>query len=185
MLRGVPVEIASLNGGQTPPAQPGDPSSAPAPKSAAAADRRPNPSPEQRQGMRGGLGRSGAGEAGWGGGPPAGGRSRQSQNQPSPAAPGPGQMRDPAFTLQFPAAARRSARPAIVWVLGPQKKPESRQVLLGITDGSSTQVLSGDVKEADNVIVGDTTQAAAPATQTRGGGTPFLGGGGGYRFGGR
>ncbi|MBI1955390.1 MAG: HlyD family secretion protein [Acidobacteria bacterium] len=217
MLRGVPVEMASLNSGQTPPAKPGDLSSGAAPEPAAAADRRPNLappaspgagieqqlrdpnlspeqrralvqqlSPEQRQGMRGGLGRSGAGEADWGGGPAAGGRSRQSQSQPSPAALAPGQMWDPALKIQFPTAARRSARPAIVWVLGPPKKPESRPVLLGITDGTSTQVLSGDVKEADNVIVGDTTQAAAPATQTR---APFFGGGGGpgggFRFGGR
>jgi len=42
----------------------------------------------------------------------------------------------------------------LVWVLGPDKKPQKRFIQLGITDGSSTEILQGDLKEGDVVIVG-------------------------------
>ena len=41
-----------------------------------------------------------------------------------------------------------------VWKEGPSGDPEAVPVQLGITDGSSTEVLSGDLKEGDPVIVG-------------------------------
>jgi HlyD family secretion protein len=92
----------------------------------------------------------------------------------------PGQMWDPAGKIQFPQQQGWTARPSTVWVLGGQKKPEPRQVLLGITDGTATQVISGELQETDEVIVGDSTQAAAAQTpqQDRG-----PGGGGGFIFG--
>ncbi|MBI3935067.1 MAG: efflux RND transporter periplasmic adaptor subunit [Acidobacteria bacterium] len=104
--------------------------------------------------------------------------------QPQVAELAPGQMWDPMEKIQFPRQGQRAARPGIVWVLDAQKKPEPRQVLLGITDGKSTHVVSGELKETDAVIVGDSTQAAAaPTQQNRGfGGGP---GGGGFIFGGR
>jgi hypothetical protein len=54
-------------------------------------------------------------------------------------------------------------------------------VLLGITDGSSTQLISGEVNEGDSVIVGDSVQAASPAAATRQTQAP---GGGRFIFGG-
>ena len=97
----------------------------------------------------------------------------------------PGQKWDPAEKIQFPTPRQRSVRPAVVWVLDAQNKPEARRVLLGVTDGAATQVVSGEVKETDKVIVGDTSQAA-PTARTGGvpGGPtfiPFGGGGGGRR----
>jgi HlyD family secretion protein len=65
--------------------------------------------------------------------------------------------------------------------MGAQRKPQPRQVLLGITDGTATQVVSGELQEGDEVIVGDSTQAAAAQTQQDRG----PGGGGGFIFGGR
>jgi HlyD family secretion protein len=41
-----------------------------------------------------------------------------------------------------------------VYLLGPDKKPKPAQVRTGITDGHYTQVVDGDVKVADLVIVG-------------------------------
>ncbi|MBI4465714.1 MAG: efflux RND transporter periplasmic adaptor subunit [Acidobacteria bacterium] len=141
--------------------------------------------PEERQRMRESFSQPGAGRAGgnrpgqaaWG---LPGGRGPAAET-----AMAPGQMWDPALKIQFPSGGRQSARPAVVWVLGPGKKPAPRQVLLGITDGSFTQVLSGELKEGDNVIVGDTTQAAAPATQSGGARSPVGGFGGGPPGGGR
>lgn len=91
----------------------------------------------------------------------------------------PGQMWDPAEKIRFPEQERVVSRPGIVWVLGPQGTPEPRRVLLGITDGVSTQWISGEVQEGDQVIVGDTSQAATTTSST--GGAP---GGGRFIFGG-
>jgi HlyD family secretion protein len=85
----------------------------------------------------------------------------------------PGQLWDPAEKIKFPAPRQRAARPAIVWMLNSQKKPEPRRVLLGITDGASTEVISGDIKEGDLVIVGDTTQASNQQSPQGGPPTPF------------
>src|SRR3989442_15952743 len=41
-----------------------------------------------------------------------------------------------------------------VWVLGADGKPAPITVNLGLSDGTSTEVLRGDVKEGQEVIVG-------------------------------
>jgi HlyD family secretion protein len=93
----------------------------------------------------------------------------------------PGQMWNPTEKIQFPSRNQQILRPAIVWALGAQKKPEARRVVLGITDGTFTQVVSGDLKEGDAAIVGDTAQGASPSAA--GEGRP-QGGGGRFFFGG-
>jgi HlyD family secretion protein len=82
----------------------------------------------------------------------------------------------------------------IVWVLGPDKKPQPRRVKLGITDGTATEVIEGDLKEGETIIVGQNIPAedrpqnnqqrppgfgGMPGGGPRGGG--FGGGGGGRR----
>jgi HlyD family secretion protein len=47
----------------------------------------------------------------------------------------------------------------IVWVLGPDNKPQPRLVRLGITDGTATEVIEGDLKEGDIIIVGQNLPA--------------------------
>lgn len=85
----------------------------------------------------------------------------------------PGQLWDPAEKLRFPTPRETSrVRPAIVWVLNAQKKPEPRRILLGITDGVNTEVIAGEVKEGDQVIIGDTSQVPA---QSQGGSAPPFG----------
>jgi HlyD family secretion protein len=91
----------------------------------------------------------------------------------------PGQMWDPSAKIQFPHQEGRPERPAIVWLLGRNNKPEARHVVVGITDGTWTQLISGDLKEGDAVIVGDNIQVASTASQPGGGfgGGPRLFGG--------
>ncbi len=98
-----------------------------------------------------------------GGGPPTTpARLRGSRGPATAVTLAPGQLWDPTEKLRFPAPRETSrVRPAIVWVLNSQKKPEPRRVFLGITDGVYTEVISGEVKEGDLVIIGDTSQAPA------------------------
>jgi hypothetical protein len=87
-------------------------------------------------------------------------------------------------------------RRGIVWVLGPDNKPQSRVVKLGITDGTATEVIEGDLKEGETIIVGQNIPAedrpqnnqqrppgfgGMPGGGPRGGGFGGGGGGGGGR----
>ena len=53
-----------------------------------------------------------------------------------------------------------------VWILGDDGAPKSVSVRLGLTDGSMTEILSGEIKEGGEVIVG--MQSAAPAAKSGG-----------------
>jgi HlyD family secretion protein len=94
----------------------------------------------------------------------------------------PGQKWDPSQKIKFSAPKRNLRRPGVVFVLDAQQKAQPRKVVLGITDGSATEVISGEIKPGDFVIIGDNLQSAqAPAAATP---PPFLGGlgrGGGGR----
>jgi HlyD family secretion protein len=88
-----------------------------------------------------------------------------------PGAGGAGQRRDQAGRGSFSGADGANARPVpsttpiqegqrrIVWVLGPDNKPQPRLVRLGITDGTATEVIEGDLKEGDIIIVGQNLPA--------------------------
>ena len=95
----------------------------------------------------------------------AGGRVTEAEESLAP-----GQMWDPSAKIQFPHQELVAERPAIVWVLGKDNQPEARHVVVGITDGTWTQLVSGDLKEGDAVIVGDNIQVASTTTPTSGGG---------------
>jgi HlyD family secretion protein len=90
----------------------------------------------------------------------------------------PGQKWDPAGKIRFLAPKKEVRRPGVVWVLDAQNKPETRQVILGITDGAASEVVSGELKPGDAVIVGDSTQTTSPNT------TQAPRGGFGFGFGG-
>jgi HlyD family secretion protein len=47
----------------------------------------------------------------------------------------------------------------IVWVLGADNKPQPRRIKLGITDGTTTEVIEGDLKEGDVIIVAQNLSA--------------------------
>jgi HlyD family secretion protein len=75
----------------------------------------------------------------------------------------------------------------VVWVLGPDKTPQPRRIQIGITDGTATEILRGDLKEGDEVIVmrnisGDSRQQRQTPPGFGGGpGGRGFGGGGGRR----
>ncbi|HXF06093.1 MAG TPA: efflux RND transporter periplasmic adaptor subunit [Blastocatellia bacterium] len=127
-------------------------------------------------------GGSGPGQPGsWGSRSEAAAHRSASAATTAPSGPllAPGQLWDPSEKLRFPTPRHQSVRPGIVWVLNAEKKPEPRRVMLGITDGVSTEIVSGEVKEGDKVIIGDTTQATPTTTQT-GSRPPFGGPFGGF-----
>ncbi len=106
---------------------------------------------------------------------------RVQKTQTSEAVPAnlaPGQKWDPSQKIKFVPAKRTVQRPGVVFVLDSQHNPQPKQIVAGITDGSTTEVISGDLKPGDAVIIGDSTQGANVAPQ-RDVGFGFGGGRGG------
>ncbi len=73
----------------------------------------------------------------------------------------------------------------IVWVLGQDGKPQRRRIKVGLTDGSATEVVEGNLVEGEMVITGQTLSSSAskaPANTSSApgfGGAPRTGGAGG------
>jgi HlyD family secretion protein len=80
-------------------------------------------------------------------------------------------------------------RSQAVYVLQPDKKMKPVTIKTGITDGAFTEVVSGDLKEGDQVVTGIEGAVAQnnnlSAPPGFGGGPRGPGGGGGGRGGGR
>ena len=57
---------------------------------------------------------------------------------------------------------RGTARAGRVWIVGADGKPQAVTLQLGITDGTQTEVLRGDLKEGQEVIVAVTGSSQAP-----------------------
>ncbi|MDT7602286.1 MAG: HlyD family secretion protein [Acidobacteriota bacterium] len=74
-----------------------------------------------------------------------------------------------------------------VWVLGADGKPQPRRIKVGLSDGSSTEVVEGDLKEGEAVITGQTISATSKPSNSNAqsapgfGGAPRGGAGGGGR----
>src|SRR5262245_61739293 len=99
-----------------------------------------------QQGAPDGSRRAGAGPVAANG---PGGAERR--NQPGKGAPsGPGVAATPPVPSTTPI---QEGQWRWVWVLGPDNKPQPRKVKLGITDGTSTEVVEGDLKEGEIIIV--------------------------------
>jgi HlyD family secretion protein len=114
------------------------------------------------------------------------------RNAVQPQQLAPGQKWDPSQKIKFAAPHRVVQRPGTVFVLDAERKPVAKKVLLGITDGSATEIISGEIHPGDVVIIGDSSETAQSTAPQ--GGPPFLfgggrgggfGGGGGGRGGGR
>lgn len=54
-----------------------------------------------------------------------------------------------------------------VWLLGGDGKPQAVALKLGLTDGSATEIISGDIKEGNEVITGTQTAKASGAPAPR------------------
>jgi HlyD family secretion protein len=70
----------------------------------------------------------------------------------------PGQKWNPVEKLRFATIDRNPQHEGSVFIFGPDKKPVEKKLVLGVTDGAMTEVLSGGLKVNDEVIVGDDTQ---------------------------
>jgi HlyD family secretion protein len=77
----------------------------------------------------------------------AGGNNAQSNFAPASAPVLPGQVR-------------------VVWVLGQNGKPERRRITVGLSDGSATEVVNGDLNEGDMVITGQQVSSASRTTNS-------------------
>lgn len=112
---------------------------------------------------------------------------RQSTGDGSSAA-GPGNRGDVQFArVSDPVLAGQTR---IVWVMGQDGKPDRRRIKIGLTDGTSTEVVEGNLVEGEMVITGQ-TQSSTTRTNTNQtsapgfGGAPRGGRGGGGGGGGR
>ncbi|MDQ3473716.1 MAG: efflux RND transporter periplasmic adaptor subunit [Acidobacteriota bacterium] len=52
----------------------------------------------------------------------------------------------------------------LIWVLGQDGKPQSRRIKVGLTDGSSTEVVEGNLLEGEIVITGQTITSSTAQT---------------------
>ncbi|HKG15693.1 MAG TPA: efflux RND transporter periplasmic adaptor subunit, partial [Pyrinomonadaceae bacterium] len=132
------------------------------------------------------------------------GAGRQRRNADGAQANGAAQQPDAANAQQQAGARAQFARPTEpvlpgqlrrVWVMGADGKPESRRIKIGLSDGSSTEVVEGDLREGDVVVTGQNVTASSSSsagarnsnqTAPGFGGAPRVGGpgGGGGRTGG-
>ena len=73
----------------------------------------------------------------------------------------------------------------VVWVLGQDGKPERRRITTGLSDGSATEVVAGNLNEGDMVITGQqisgATRTSTQSTPPGFGNAPRGAGGGGPR----
>lgn len=71
----------------------------------------------------------------------------------------------------------------LIWVMGQDGKPQPRRITIGLTDGSTTEVISGNLQEGELVITGENITAANMPQSNQAsppgfGGAPRMGGGG-------
>ena len=107
-------------------------------------------------------------------------RRRQSTESAN-ASPSPGNDGESRFAPSTAPVLAGQTR--LVWVLSADGKPQSRRIKIGLTDGASTEVVEGNLREGEMVITGQTMSAADKTqgnqSQAPGfGGAPRTGGGG-------
>ncbi len=58
---------------------------------------------------------------------------------------------------ELPEASQSEQKTGRIWILSPEKKPTPVSIVLGITDGAFSEVVSGDLREGGEVIVEETS----------------------------
>ncbi|MET0626266.1 MAG: efflux RND transporter periplasmic adaptor subunit [Pyrinomonadaceae bacterium] len=78
-----------------------------------------------------------------------------------------------------------------VWVMGADGKPQPRRIKIGLSDGSSTEVVEGELREGEVVVTGQNVAASSGSARSNNqssapgfGGAPRVGGAGGRGGGG-
>jgi HlyD family secretion protein len=114
----------------------------------------------------------------------AAGSNTPGANGSQPSADQSGNQRERMAPATAPVLSGQTRR---VWVLGKDGKPQARRVTVGLSDGSATEIVAGNLVEGELVVTGETLSSSAK-TQTTGtqpapgfGGAPRTGGGGGGR----
>jgi HlyD family secretion protein len=107
---------------------------------------------------------------------------RQASANGSDPAQGSGRRGDAQFAR--PSEPVLAGQTRVVWVMGKDGRPERRRIKIGLTDGTSTEVVEGNLVEGEMVITGQTLSSASRSntnqTSAPGfGGAPRTGGGGG------
>ena len=75
---------------------------------------------------------------------------------------------------ELPESSQSERKTGRVWILSPERKPTPVSIVLGITDGTFSEVISGDLREGGEVIVEETSakktagQGSAPQPSMRG-----------------
>ena len=75
---------------------------------------------------------------------------------------------------ELPESSQSERKSGRVWILSPERKPTPVSIVLGITDGTFSEVMSGDLREGGEVIVEETSakktagQGTAPQPSMRG-----------------
>jgi HlyD family secretion protein len=136
----------------------------------------PQDAARQRSSAGGATGQGGQGQGGQGQG--QGRRRQQGDNASGAVQQGGNSNFAPASAPVLPGQTR------IVWVMGQDGQPQRRRIQVGLSDGASTEVVSGELNEGDMVIVGQTTggnKAASTSTPPGFGNAPRGAGGGGFR----
>lgn len=77
--------------------------------------------------------------------------------------------------MQEGRAPSQQGTPGRVYVLGDDGQPRAVPVMLGPTDGAYTELVSGDLKDGQAVIIGGGPRAAATPAQAPAGGPPMRG----------
>ncbi|MGH7164404.1 MAG: efflux RND transporter periplasmic adaptor subunit, partial [Nitrospiraceae bacterium] len=93
-------------------------------------------------------------------------RIERAEGKPTAAASGGEPVRPGAPTAGAPASRDGQGQPSkTVWRLGAGGDPEAVPVQIGISDGNATELLRGDLKEGDEVIVGVDSSKGPQASQ--------------------
>jgi HlyD family secretion protein len=73
---------------------------------------------------------------------------------------------NPALRFRPPGAA--GSMTPVVWILGPDGPPVAVPVTLGITDGTSTEIVGGDLRAGSAVLVGVESEVPPAVPTVRG-----------------
>jgi HlyD family secretion protein len=129
-----------------------------------------------------GLGRPAGGASAGGastGGAPAGGGSDRTGGQDRQWGQRRASAVEPADVeggvIRFPAGRKAVTRPRVIWVLGAPGKAEPRVVKVGISDGSTSEVVEGNLKPGEKVIIGRNVSPESAAAQGRSPLSPTMG----------
>src|SRR5262245_42200756 len=71
------------------------------------------------------------------------------------------------YDQESPGSRRGGTMPGRAWTVGPDSTPVAVQLTLGLTDGSMTEVVRGDLQESQEVIVGTVGAATSGAGAAR------------------